>query len=291
MLFVLALFAASSLGEANSNSVAACVARIDQLSIGSEVRKAEIPALVGKYCRSQGWLTNLFQTNRDFYDAWVAREQVRFIVDDVLSSVALRECFRHFADSEFKGNQEVNARAALDLLAEINAYRAIPTPSERALGACRLWRGFIKARAEFVPAGANVGITPLVQREVQAAVKADTNDICTLSGNEATPELFAPAEEAVRAALKNAHVPEDFLASAAFKSCAAAGRVERDINSFQRIEKLYCADEESAYDVGTPERRTASERAVRDGWTLECAKNPDFFPEEITDARSRPRPQ
>jgi hypothetical protein len=46
-----------------------------------------------------------------------------------------------------QGNADVNARIALDVLAEINGYMTIPTPTERALGACRVWRGYLKVES------------------------------------------------------------------------------------------------------------------------------------------------
>lgn len=88
------------------------VSRIDSLSIATELPKAQIPALINKYCRSQRWLNNLYETNREFYDAWVAREQVRFILDDVLATVSLRECFRTWAASEFKATPKKEKRSA-----------------------------------------------------------------------------------------------------------------------------------------------------------------------------------
>jgi hypothetical protein len=156
------------------------VAKVEALSIPSELKKNEIPALVNKYCREQHWLKNLFNVARTQYDTWIQREQVRFILDDVLASTTLRQCFRTFSETEFSGKEDLNARVAFDLLAEINTYIAIPTPSERAVAACRIWRGFLKNGAEVVPLSANIGVTPEVQRQMQAAVKADTNDICTL---------------------------------------------------------------------------------------------------------------
>ncbi len=247
--------------------------------------RAAVPDLITHYCKEQHWITNLFTTDAATYREWVVREQLNFILDDVLQSTPLRECFRDFAATEFKHNAAINPTLALDLLLEINAYDATRLDEERPRAACRIWKDFIKVGAERVPGSSDVGLTAGVRAEIQRLVQADTNDVC--SATSTAKGLFAAVEREVRGALKVDEVPEAFLVSSAYHKCLSSDRVQNDIGSFSRVEDAYCADERRAYENGTPERRADTERAIRAGWLLECESDPSFAPPEIVAARQQ----
>jgi hypothetical protein len=257
-------------------------AAIGRVNIVSEIGRDAVPELISKYCVEQEWISDLYKTDPDRYRQWVQHEQLDFVLDDVLASTSLRECFRDFAANEYKAAQ-TSPTLAIDLLLEIRTYDSTDRSDERLRGACRIWRDFIKVDARRVPGGADLGLSALLRASVQVAVGADTNDVC--SATSAEPGLFKYVAQAVRMALDGAEVPEAFLASAAYHRCLSSERVQRDISSFPRIQRAYCSDERLAYTTGSAERRADTERAIRAGWIRQCAKDPSFAPEEILVAR------
>ncbi len=214
----------------------------------------------------------------------MVHEQLEFVIDDILASTSLRECFRDFAANEFKGTAAViNPTLALDLLLEIRTYDSTDRSDERVREACRIWRDFIKVDALRVPAGAQLGLSPVLRAAVQADLQADTNDVC--AAPVAEPGVFKFVAQALRLALDAAEVPEAFLASAAYHRCLSSERVQRDISNFDRIQSAFCSDEKLAYTTGDAERRADTERAIRTGWIRECAVNPAYAPSEIVAKR------